>query len=219
MLRCFVFNTNLFIIIFLAPVAQKMNSTIHLISLQAKKPLISLMRIHWIVIYPADSMILCFEQAGPDEVERFKSRSLVVFFLSYLIAHCSAASRLLGSTSGWHARRGCTSRGHARRGCSSWGHSRYSPRVQCWGNCSNPGRSSGNTLVLLSLSGPRAININFLITILIHNQEKKLWELMKWSPLQNALIFINSTNSLKKCIEISLKNLCSHWDSDGTICV
>ena len=80
MLRCFVFNTNLFIIIFLAPVAQKMNSTIHLISLQAKKPLISLMRIHWIVIYPADSMILCFEQAGPDEVERFKSRSLVVFF-------------------------------------------------------------------------------------------------------------------------------------------
>ena len=64
MLRCFVFNTSLFIIIFLAPVAQKMNSTIHLIFLQAKKHLISLMRIHWIVIYPADSMILCLNNRG-----------------------------------------------------------------------------------------------------------------------------------------------------------
>ena len=64
MLRCFVFNTSLFIIIFLAPVAQKMNSAIHLISLQAKKHLISLMRIYWIVIYPADSMILCLNNRG-----------------------------------------------------------------------------------------------------------------------------------------------------------
>ena len=161
MLRCFVFNTSLFIIIFLAPVAQKMNSTIHLISLQAKKHLISLMRIHWIVIYPADSMILCLNNRGLMKLRDLSQGPWSFFFLSYLIAHCSAASRLLGSTSGrharrgctsrGHARRGCTSRGHARRGCSSWGHSRYSPRVQCWGNCSKPGRSSGNTLVLLSL--------------------------------------------------------------------
>lgn len=152
MLHCFVFNTSLFIIIFLAPVAQKMNSTIHLISLQAKKHLISLMRIHWIVIYPADSMILCLNKRGLMKLRDLSQGPwLFFFFLSYLIAYCSAASRLLGSTSGRHARRGCTSRGHARRGCSSWGHSWYSPRVQCWGNCSKPGRSSGNTLVLLSL--------------------------------------------------------------------
>ena len=153
MLHCFVFNTSLFIIIFLAPVAQKMNSTIHLISLQAKKHLISLMRIHWIVIYPADSMILCLNKRGLMKLRDLSQGPwlLLFFFLSYLIAHCSAASRLLGSTSGRHARRGCTSRGHARRDCSSWGHSWYSPRVQCWGNCSKPGRSSGNTLVLLSL--------------------------------------------------------------------
>ena len=37
----------------------------------------------------------------------------------------------------------------------------------------------------------------------------KLWELIKWSPERNALIYhqILSTNSLRKCMEISLENL------------
>ena len=37
----------------------------------------------------------------------------------------------------------------------------------------------------------------------------KLWELIKWSPKKNALIFyqILSTHSLGKCMEISLENL------------
>ena len=37
----------------------------------------------------------------------------------------------------------------------------------------------------------------------------KLWELIKWSPKKNALIFyqILSTHSLRKCMEISLENL------------
>ena len=37
----------------------------------------------------------------------------------------------------------------------------------------------------------------------------KLWELIKWSQREKSLIFyqILSTNSLRKCIEISLENL------------
>ena len=80
MLHCFVFNTSLFIIIFLAPVAQKMNSTIHLISLQAKKHLISLMRIHWIVIYPADSMILCLNKRGLMKLRDLSQGPWLFFF-------------------------------------------------------------------------------------------------------------------------------------------
>ena len=61
----------------------------------------------------------------------------------------------------------------------------------------------------LTLSVPMVTNINFLPIISIHHQEKKLWELIKWSPRINALIFyqILSTHSLRKCIEISLENL------------
>ena len=85
MLRCFVFNTSLFIIIFLAPVAQKMNSTIHLISLQAKKHLISLMRIHWIVIYPADSMILCLNKRGLMKLRDLSQGPWLFFF--FVLSH------------------------------------------------------------------------------------------------------------------------------------
>ena len=52
-------------------------------------------------------------------------------------------------------------------------------------------------------------NINFLLTISIDCQEQSLWELIKWSQREKSLIFyqILSTNSLRKCIEISLENL------------
>ena len=86
MLHCFVFNTSLFIIIFLAPVAQKMNSTIHLISLQAKKHLISLMRIHWIVIYPADSMILCLNKRGLMKLRDLSQGPWLLFFF-FVLSH------------------------------------------------------------------------------------------------------------------------------------
>ena len=81
MLHCFVFNISLFIIIFLVPVAQKMNSTIHLISLRAKKHLISLMRIHWIVIYPADSMILCLNKRGLMKLRDLSQGPWLFFFV------------------------------------------------------------------------------------------------------------------------------------------
>ena len=78
---------------------------------------------------------------------------------------------------------------------------------------------------------PKRIIIKLLLTLSIHNQEKKLWELMKssihhqryqytikrkkWENLRNdnqredALILEQflSNNSLRKCMEISLENL------------
>ena len=44
----------------------------------------------------------------------------------------------------------------------------------------------------------------------MHNQEKRSWELTKWLPkeLNAQIIFqILPTNSVRKCIEISLENL------------
>ena len=60
----------------------------------------------------------------------------------------------------------------------------------------------------LTLQAPMVTNINFLPTISIPCQEIRLWESVKWSLRENALIFyqILSTTSLKKCIEISLEN-------------
>ena len=39
------------------------------------------------------------------------------------------------------------------------------------------------------------------------NQEKRLWEFIKWSPKKNALNKILSANSVMKCIEISVESL------------
>ena len=51
-------------------------------------------------------------------------------------------------------------------------------------------------------------NINFLLTIPIHCQEIRLWELINDHLRENALIFyqILTTHSLIKCIENSLEN-------------
>ena len=55
----------------------------------------------------------------------------------------------------------------------------------------------------------RVTSINFLLTKSIHNREKGLWKLIKWSQKENDLIFcqILSMNSLEKCIAICLVNL------------
>ena len=51
-------------------------------------------------------------------------------------------------------------------------------------------------------------NINFLLMISIHHQEKKLWELTKWSRKNASLFYeILSTGSSRKYIVISLENL------------
>ena len=52
-------------------------------------------------------------------------------------------------------------------------------------------------------------NVNFLLTISIHGQDVRLWELVKWSAKRKCLIFyqILSTYSLRKCVKISLENL------------
>ena len=52
-------------------------------------------------------------------------------------------------------------------------------------------------------------NINFLLTISIDCQVQHLWELIKWSQREKSLIFYQflPTNSVRKCIEISLENL------------
>ena len=53
------------------------------------------------------------------------------------------------------------------------------------------------------------LKINFLLTISIDYHEQSLWELTKWSQREKYLIFyqILSTNSSRKCMEISLENL------------
>ena len=50
------------------------------------------------------------------------------------------------------------------------------------------------------------INITFLLTILPHNLDKRVWELTKVSLKGNYLIFFLS-NSLRGCMEISVGNL------------
>lgn len=55
---------------------------------------------------------------------------------------------------------------------------------------------------------PIVTNVNILPTIAIHNQERELWELMKWSSWRICSYFyqILATNSLRKCLEISREN-------------
>ena len=53
------------------------------------------------------------------------------------------------------------------------------------------------------------INITFLLTILLRNLDKRLWELTKVSLEGNYLILKQTflINSLRKCMEISVENL------------
>ena len=54
------------------------------------------------------------------------------------------------------------------------------------------------------------MDINYLLSVSIHNQEKMLRELMKTDHImENALIFIQIrlTYSVRKCMEISQENL------------
>ena len=52
-------------------------------------------------------------------------------------------------------------------------------------------------------------NINFLLTISVHYQKKRLWDFKNDHLRENALISyqILSTNSLRKSVEVSLENL------------
>ena len=65
--------------------------------------------------------------------------------------------------------------------------------------------STERTLSLLK----RVSNINVLLTISIHNQEKRSGELTKLSQRGNAMVFsqILSTHSLRKSVKIGLENL------------
>ena len=53
-------------------------------------------------------------------------------------------------------------------------------------------------------------NINFLVTSSLHQQERRLWGLMKWSPNRKYFdLWSNSVNwFFKECMEICLENLC-----------
>ena len=55
--------------------------------------------------------------------------------------------------------------------------------------------------VWISLCVPKVTNINFRLTISMHYQEKKVWELINWSTKEKCF------DSLRKCMEISLENL------------
>ena len=74
---------------------------------------------------------------------------------------------------------------------------------------SKAGHPSWDELSHLIPLTPTVNNINLLLTISIHCQEIRLWELLKWSPRENALIIydIILTHSLRKCTENSLENL------------
>ena len=63
-------------------------------------------------------------------------------------------------------------------------------------------------LHVISLS-PNSAQNQFLLTISIDYREQSLRELTKWSQREKYLIFyqILSTNSSRKCMEISLENL------------
>ena len=61
------------------------------------------------------------------------------------------------------------------------------------GHAHSSGRESQASLV------PRVTKVNFLLTVYIHNQEKMLWELMKWSP--DGKGFDLQTNSLNQFFE------------------
>ena len=68
----------------------------------------------------------------------------------------------------------------------------------CYGRC------------CLTLEVPIVTNINFLLTISIDCQVQHLWEIIKiWSQREKSLILYQflPTNSVRKCIEISLENL------------
>ena len=63
--------------------------------------------------------------------------------------------------------------------------------------------------LLLNPLSPSSDQHQFSPMISIDCQEQSLWELIKWSQSEKSLIFyqILSTNSIRKCIEISLENL------------
>lgn len=63
------------------------------------------------------------------------------------------------------------------------------------------------SLTCIYFLSPKSItrNINFLLTISIQNQEKRLWELIKWPP--RGKWFDLFSNSQTKCKEISVENL------------
>ena len=67
---------------------------------------------------------------------------------------------------------------------------------------------TGSDLIVLPFKSD-VINITFLLTILLHNLDKRLWELTKVSLKGNYLILkqIFSINSIRKCMEISVGNL------------
>ena len=56
---------------------------------------------------------------------------------------------------------------------------------------------------------PKVININFLITISLHNKENKSGELMKKLPKRKCFELLSNSLNLffMECIEISLENL------------
>ena len=62
------------------------------------------------------------------------------------------------------------------------------------------------------------ININFLLKISIHWQEKRLWEFIKWSPKRKYLdLLSNSLNSFFKEMYRDQfgEFVCGYWDLKG----
>ena len=72
-----------------------------------------------------------------------------------------------------------------------------------------------NSLTLYILG---VTNINFLQQISIYTQEKRLWELIKWSIKKMCFDLLTSSLNLfyGKCMEVGLENL--HVDIWGLKC-
>ena len=76
----------------------------------------------------------------------------------------------------------------------------------------------GRLTALLTLQVPIVANINFLLTISIHCQEIRLWELIKWSPKRKCFdLLSNSLNSFFKEIYRDQfgEFVCGYWDLKG----
>ena len=56
---------------------------------------------------------------------------------------------------------------------------------------------------ILTFSAPRLINIDSLLTMSVQNKEKRLWELLIWSPKGKCFDQIPSTHASRKYIEIT----------------
>ena len=90
----------------------------------------------------------------------------------------------------------------------SWNHSLFKERLQ---KCTLGALyfSGSDHWPPLTLYVPIVTNVNLLLTVSIHCQEMRLWELIKWSPKRKCLDLLSNFLNwfFRKCMETSLENL------------